>query len=105
MIVPVLNRAGISEGIAVNSVTKEQRAALVKTIKNFSLRKCKLRPIEEGIVTAGGIDLKQIDPKTMECKNIAHLYFCGEVLDIDALTGGFNLQIAFSTGYIAGSSI
>ena len=65
----------------------------------------RLRPIEEGIVTSGGVDVREIDPKTMECKKVPGLYFCGEVLDVDALTGGFNLQIAFSTGYAAGKAV
>lgn len=105
IIVPVLVRAGISSETPVNNLTKEQRASLIKTIKAFPLHNCKLRPIEEGIVTAGGVDLKEINPKTMESKKVPGLFFCGEVLDLDALTGGFNLQIAFSTGYAAGNSI
>ena len=78
---------------------------MVHALKNFSLRAVSLRPIEEGIVTAGGVAVSEVDPKTMQCKKVKGLYFCGEALDVDAYTGGFNLQIAFSTGYAAGSSI
>lgn len=105
LILPVLDQSGIGETLPANSLTKEQRARLVSVLKGFSLRPLRLRPIEEGIVTSGGIDVREIDPKTMECRSIPGLYFCGEVLDVDALTGGFNLQIAFSTGYAAGKSI
>ena len=64
-----------------------------------------LRPVKEAIVTAGGIDVKEIDPKTMQCKKVPGLYFCGELLDVDAFTGGFNLQIAFATGFAAGNAV
>lgn len=105
LILPVLERAKIRPDLPVHSVTKEQRAALLRSMKRFVLTNCSLRPIEEAIVTAGGVDLKEIDPKTMQSKKIPNLYFCGEVLDVDALTGGFNLQIALSTGFTAGNSI
>lgn len=105
LVLPVLLQAKIREDLAVNSLTKESRRFLLHTLKAFELRPIGLRPVEEGIVTAGGIDVRQIDPKTMQSKTIEGLYFCGEVLDVDAFTGGFNLQIAFSTGFVAGNSI
>ena len=89
----------------VNSITKEERLRLVDEIKNFKMTLFRLRPLEEGIITAGGILLKEIDPATMQSKIIEGLYFAGEIMDLDALTGGFNLQIAFSTGYLAGISV
>ncbi len=89
----------------VNSITKEERARLAREIKNLSMTVLRLRPIEEGIITSGGIELGEINPKTMESKLIEGLFFAGEIMDLDALTGGFNLQIAFSTGYLAGISI
>ncbi len=89
----------------VNSITREERLRLVETVKSIKLSPLRLRPIEEGIITAGGIDLREIDPKTMESKLVKGLFFAGEIIDADALTGGFNLQIAFSTGYLAGSSL
>ena len=89
----------------INSITREERARLIDAIKHFKLSPLRLRPIEEGIITAGGISLREIDPKTMESKLVSGLFFAGEIIDADALTGGFNLQIAFSTGYLAGSSL
>ena len=77
----------------------------MKVIKNFDMLISSLRGFEEAIITSGGVDVKEINPKTMESKLVKGLYFCGEVLDLDAFTGGFNLQIAFSTGYVAGKSI
>ena len=74
-------------------------------IKNFDMLVLSLRGFEEAIITSGGVDVREINPKTMESKFIKGLYFCGEVLDIDAFTGGFNLQIAFSTGYAAGNNV
>lgn len=105
MVMPVIRQSGCDPDAAVHSVTKKQRTAIVHVLKDFSLKAVSLRPIEEGIVTAGGVDVAEIDPKTMRCKKIDGLYFCGETLDVDAYTGGFNLQIAFSTGYAAGSSV
>ena len=84
--------------------TKEQRDALCYLIKHLPLTPKKLLPIEEAIVTAGGVNIKEIVPQTMESKRCRGLYFAGEVLDLDAKTGGFNLQIAFSTGFVAGES-
>ena len=78
---------------------------LIKIIKRFPLKSKRLRPIEEAIVTAGGISTKEINPSTMESKIVPNLYFAGEVIDVDAFTGGYNLQIAYSTGYLAGMSV
>ena len=89
----------------VNSVTKAQRLSLLTTVKNFDMIVASLRDFSEAIITCGGVDVKEINPKTMESKLIRGLYFCGEVLDLDAFTGGYNLQIAFSTGYAAGNAI
>ena len=103
MILPVLARAGIAPNCAVHSLTKAARASLVAVLKDFAVQPVALRPMEEGIVTAGGVDVKEIDPKTMQSKKMPGLFFAGEVLDVDAFTGGFNLQIAFSTGFVAGN--
>ena len=105
LISPVLRFAGISETKQVNVLSKAERASLVKTLKAFPLKARSLRGFEEAIITSGGIDLSEIHPKTMESKRVQGLKFCGEVLDVDAYTGGFNMQIAFSTGYAAGNSI
>lgn len=86
----------------VNSITKEERHMLVKLLKNFNIAIEGFRPVEEAIVTAGGVNIKEINPKTMESKIVKGLYFAGEIIDVDAYTGGFNLQIAYSTGYTAG---
>ena len=88
----------------VNSITKEERQRLAYLLKHFTISIDNFRPIEEAIITRGGVDTKEISPKTMESKLVKGLYFAGEVIDVDAYTGGFNLQIAFSTGYIAGIS-
>lgn len=102
-IIPVvIKRANIPFETKCNSITKEQRHALVSIIKNFTVDVAGFRPIEEAIVTSGGVSTKEINPKTMESKLCKNLYFAGEVIDVDAYTGGFNLQIAFSTGYLAG---
>ena len=86
----------------VNEITKEERKKLIDIIKNFEIIIKGFRPIEEAIITAGGISIKEINPKTMESKLIKGLYFAGEIIDVDAYTGGFNLQIAYSTGFVAG---
>lgn len=86
----------------VNEITKEERQSLVKLLKCFELKIKGFRTIDEAIVTAGGINVKEINPKTMESKIVQGLYFAGEIIDVDAYTGGFNLQIAYSTGYTAG---
>lgn len=98
----VLNRWGIDKTIRCNSITKEQRKSLVDILKNLDFDIIGTRPIDEAIVTRGGVRTSEVNPKTMESKLCKGLYFCGEVLDLDAYTGGFNLQIAFSTGYLAG---
>ena len=98
----IINLCGISPDKKVNSITKEERMNLLQTIKKFPLTFKKLRPISEAIITSGGVQVKEINPSTMESKLCENLFFCGEVIDVDAYTGGFNLQIAFSTGYLAG---
>lgn len=104
MIEPVLKKAELDSRKVVNTITKKERQALLYTLKNFKI-KCKgLRPIEEAIVTGGGVCVKEVNPSTMESKIIKGLYFAGEVLDVDAYTGGFNLQIAYSTGILAGEN-
>ena len=105
LILFVLKASGISEKKNVNVLTKEERARLVSTLKNLPLKIRSLRGFEEAIITSGGVELSEINPKTMESKKVRGLKFCGEVLDVDAFTGGFNLQIAFSTGYAAGNTI
>ncbi len=105
LIACVLSVASVSPAKAVNAVTKEERGRLVKAIKEFPLKIRSLRGFEEAIITSGGVALSEVNPKTMESKRCAGLRFCGEVLDVDAFTGGFNLQIAFATGYAAGRSI
>ena len=101
----VLKQSGVSVEKSVNAVTKEERLRLVKTLKGFALKLRGLRGFEEAIITSGGVALTEINPKTMESKKIKGLKFCGEVLDVDAFTGGFNMQIAFSTGFVAGDSV
>lgn len=104
--IPVLVRlSGIPEDTKVNSITREQRKALGALFKAFPVRVSGPRPVSEAIVTSGGVDVKEIDPRTMESKLVDGLYFAGEVLDVDAYTGGYNLQIAWSTGYTAGMSV
>ncbi|MDD6339869.1 MAG: NAD(P)/FAD-dependent oxidoreductase [Butyrivibrio sp.] len=105
MIGVVVARSGISPDAKVNEITKEKRKKLVRLIKEFDITLTGLRGFNEAIITHGGIDVKEINPQTMESKKIRKLYFAGEILDVDALTGGFNLQIAWSTGYLAGLSI
>lgn len=101
----VVTLSGIDGGIKVNQVSREQRLELVNLIKNFPLKITGFRPVEEAIITSGGINVKEINPATMESKIISGLFFAGEVIDVDAFTGGFNLQIAFSTGYLAGKNM
>lgn len=103
MIKTIIELSNISEFKRVNEITKEERLNLVKIIKGLTINIKGFRPIEEAIVTAGGISIKEINPKTMESKIVEGLYFAGEIIDVDAYTGGFNLQIAYSTGYTAGS--
>lgn len=101
----VIELSGINPEQIVNQLTKEERHNLINTIKNFPLKFKSFRSIEEAIVTSGGISTKEINPSTLESKIVPGLYFAGEIIDVDALTGGFNLQIAYSTGYLAGMSI
>jgi predicted Rossmann fold flavoprotein len=105
MIEPVIRRSGIDPHIKCNSVTKKMRENLIQTLKDFKVEIKGMRPIDEAIVTAGGVSVNEIDSKTMESKLIKGLYFAGEIIDVSAYTGGFNLQIAFSTGFAAGSHI
>lgn len=102
MIPVVINRSNINENRKVNEITKEERHFLVNLLKNFEYTVKGTRPFNEAIITQGGINVKEINPSTMESKITPGIYFAGEVLDVDALTGGFNLQIAWSSGYAAG---
>ena len=102
MISTVIELSGIDQNKKVNEITREERVRLVQLLKNFEITLHDFRPIEEAIITAGGISIKEINPKTMESKLIKGLYFAGEIIDVDAYTGGFNLQIAYSTGVTAG---
>lgn len=105
-LIPVIIKlSGIEAHKKVNLITKEERENLRKTLKNLTVSVKGLRPIDEAIITRGGIAVNEINPSTMESKLIKGLYFCGEVIDVDAYTGGYNLQIAFSTGRKAGESI
>lgn len=101
----MIELSGISPEKKVNEISKEERLYFVDLIKNFKMTLTGLRSYNEAIITKGGVSVKDIDPGTMESKKVSGLYFAGEVLDLDALTGGFNLQIAWSTGYLAGISI
>ena len=98
----ILKRAEINANVKCSEVTKKQRVKLINILKNLTFKIKNLFNIEQAIITSGGVSVKEINPKTMESKLIKGLFFAGEVLDIDGLTGGFNLQIAFSTGYVAG---
>ena len=100
----IIEKSNINADKKINEITKEERKRLVKILKNFELTIKSFRTIDEAIITSGGIDIKEINPKTMESKKVKGLYFAGEVIDVDAYTGGFNLQIAYSTGYTAGMS-
>lgn len=104
MILPFISLTGIDERKKVNAITKEERKIILSTLKDLRIPLYSFRPIEEAIITSGGIEVKEINPKTMESKVAPGLFFAGEVIDVDAYTGGFNLQIAFSTGYLAGKS-
>lgn len=98
----IIERWGIAETKKCNSITREERKTLLDLLKNFTVNISSLGSLSEAIITSGGISTKEINPKTMESKLISNLFFCGEVIDVDAYTGGFNLQIAFSTGRLAG---
>lgn len=104
MIEPFIEYCKIDPRKKVNTLTKEERKAVLCALKRFEIQLTSFRPIEEAIVTSGGISVKEISPKTMESKLVEGLYFAGEIIDVDAYTGGFNLQIAFSTGYLAGKN-
>ena len=105
MIGEFINLSNINPEKKVNEITKQERTSIVRLLKSFELTISSFRPIDEAIVTSGGINIKEINPKTMESKIIKGLYFAGEVIDVDGYTGGFNLQTAYSTGYTAGASI
>ena len=102
MIEPIIELSNIPQNKKVNEITKKERNNLVHLLKNLEIVISGFRPIEEAIITSGGVNIKEINPKTMESKLVKGLYFAGEVIDVDAYTGGFNLQIAYSTGYTAG---
>ena len=105
-LIPVIVRlSGIEPSAKCNQITREERLSLVRLLKSLTLDVTGFRPIEEAIITSGGIDVREIEPKTMKSKIVPNLYFAGEVIDVDAYTGGFNLQIAFSTGYLCGENI
>ena len=104
MIEPIIKISDINPETKVNEITKLQRHNLVNLLKDFKLTVQDFRSIEEAIITSGGINIKEVNPKTMESKIIEGLFFAGEILDVDGYTGGFNLQIAYSTGYTAGSN-
>lgn len=104
LIEPFVQAVGINPRKKVNTVTKEERKLIIEKLKSFDIKLSGFRPIEEAIVTSGGIEVKEVNPKTMQSKIVEGLFFAGEILDLDAYTGGFNLQIAFSTGYLAGKS-
>lgn len=105
-LIPVIVKlSGIEPSEKVNQITKAQRQNLVSLLKNFTVNISDFRPINEAIITSGGVDVKEINPKTMGSKIIDNLFFAGEVIDVDAYTGGFNLQVAFSTGYLCGMNI
>ena len=100
----IIEKSNINPDKKVNEITKEERKNLVKLLKHFELEIKDFRPIDEAIITSGGINVKEINPKTMESKKVKGLYFAGEIIDVDGYTGGFNLQIAYSTGYMAGKN-
>ena len=105
MIPVVLRRLEIPSDLQANSLTKQQRRAMVELLKGFSLEISGKRPVAEAIITSGGVKTSEIDPKTMESKKVPGLYFAGEIIDCDAYTGGFNLQIAWATAYAAGVAV
>lgn len=101
----IINKSGLSGETVINQFTKQMRISLIQTIKRLEIKIDAFRPVNEAIITSGGVSVKQINPKTMQSKLMPGLYFAGEVLDVDAFTGGYNLQIAFSTGVLAGQSV
>ena len=98
----IIERSDINPEKQVNSITKQERMQIVKLLKEFEVTLKNFRRIEDGIITSGGVSIKEVNPKTMESKLVSGLYFAGEILDVDSYTGGFNLQIAYSTGFVAG---
>lgn len=105
LIAIIVKLSEIKPNKQVNEITKEERLKLASLLKELKINISGFRPLDEGIVTSGGINIKEINPKTMESKIIEGLYFAGEIIDVDAYTGGFNLQIAYSTGYTAGNNV
>ena len=105
LVEPIIEFAGIDGEKSVNSVTKEERTSLLNALKSLEMPVATLRSVNEAIVTRGGVSVKEIDPKSMESKLVKGLYFAGEMIDVDGYTGGFNLQIAYSTGALAGRSV
>jgi hypothetical protein len=104
MIPVVVDKSGIPPGTKVHSISRDQRQNLVRLIKNFRIDIVEPRPVQEAVITSGGVELREIEPKTMESKLIRGLFFAGEIIDADAYTGGFNLQIAWSTAISAARS-
>ena len=100
----VVKRTGIPGDKKINEVTKEERKKLVDTLKDFSFTVTGTRGFDQAVITKGGVSVRDIDPSSMRSKKVSNMYFAGEVIDTDALTGGFNLQIAWSTGHLAGES-
>lgn len=100
----IIEYSGINPEKQVNSITKQERLTLVNLLKEFDVTIKKFRKIDDGIITSGGVSIKEVNPKTMESKIVSGLYFAGEILDVDSCTGGFNLQIAYSTGFVAGNN-
>ena len=100
----IIEKSGIDQNKKVNEITKQERKNLIKLLKNFEVLISDFRPIDEAIITSGGINIKEINPKTMESKLVPGLFFAGEIIDVDSYTGGFNLQIAYSTGFTAGNN-
>lgn len=105
LILPILKSANINQNKKVNEITKYERDNLRRILKSFDFTYVSNEKLDYAIISVGGVDVNEIDPSTMESKIVKDLYFCGEVIDVDGFTGGFNLQFAFSTGYLAGINI
>ena len=104
-LVPVfVRRCAVAPEKKCSMINREERKRIARSFTDFRIHITTSRPLEEATVTRGGVDLKEIDPKTMESRKVSGLYFCGELIDVDGLTGGYNLQAAFATGYLAGTS-
>jgi predicted Rossmann fold flavoprotein len=104
LISPIIQLSGIPEDKFIHQITREERSKLVNLLKGLSITISKARPVREAVITAGGVSIKEVNPKTMESKLVPGLYFAGEILDVHGFTGGFNLQIAWSTGFVAGKA-